>query len=180
MTEPHVHVAHQATRFVYFLLLCAFTVLAQAASAENDAVSSQNVLLDVKVTDNPAVDGRSVAFDRPKLDALPQHEFKTSTTWTVGQRAFSGPSLHDILTTAGVSGGTIHLVAANGYAVNMAWEEIEKTVPIIASKIDGAPFSLREKGPLWVIFPYDQDARYRTEAIYALSIWQIIEVRVSE
>jgi hypothetical protein len=62
----------------------------------------------------------------------------------------------------------------------MAWEEIEKTVPIVASKIDGAPFSLREKGPLWVVFPYDQDPRYRTEAIYALSIWQLTEVHVSE
>lgn len=180
MTEHHVSVTHRATRFASFLVLCAFTALAQAAYAETDAASSQNVLLDVKVTDNPTVDGRSVAFDRSKLDALPQHEFKTSTIWTVGQREYSGPSLHDILTTAGVSGGTIHLVAANGYEVNMAWEEIEKTVPIVASKIDGAPFSLREKGPLWVVFPYDQDPRYRTEAIYALSIWQLTEVRVSE
>lgn len=180
MTEHNVSVTHRATRFACFLVVCAFAALAQAASAENDAAASQTVLLDVKVTDDLVADGSSVAFDRPKLDALPQHEFTTSTIWTAGQREYSGPSLHDILATAGVSGGTIHLVAENGYEVSMAWEEIEKTVPIVASKIDGAPFSLREKGPLWVVFPYDQDSRYRTEAIYALSIWQLTEVHVSE
>jgi len=32
---------------------------------------------------------------------------------------------------------------------------------------------LREKGPLWVIYPYDSDAKFRTEVIYSRSIWQL-------
>ncbi|MEE4295919.1 MAG: hypothetical protein V2J20_04800 [Wenzhouxiangella sp.] len=62
----------------------------------------------------------------------------------------------------------------------MAWEKIEKTVPIVTTQIDGAPYSVRQKGPLWIVFPYDQDPRYRTEAVYALSIWQLTDVRVSK
>jgi hypothetical protein len=33
--------------------------------------------------------------------------------------------------------------------------------------------SLREKGPLWVIYPYDSDPAYRTEETYSRSIWQL-------
>jgi len=33
--------------------------------------------------------------------------------------------------------------------------------------------SVREKGPLWVIYPYDSDAKFRTEVIYSRSIWQL-------
>jgi hypothetical protein len=180
MTEHRKNRPPWTTVIACLLLVSAFTILAQVASAKNDVSSREHVLLQVSPTYKPGADSLSVNFDRSRLDDLPQHEFTTSTIWTVGDLSFSGPSLLDILAAADVSGSTVHLVAANGYEVRMAWEEIEETVPIVATKIDGAPFSVREKGPLWVIFPYDLDASYRTEAVYALSIWQLTDVRVSK
>lgn len=176
------HIKNLATRTSIVACLSvgiAATLLVQAASAESHVSQQDNVLLQVAPADGSAAESSPVTFDRARLEALPQHEFTTSTIWTVGDHSFSGPSLHDVLVDAELSGTTVYLVAANGYEVRMAWDELEDTVPIIATRIDGEPFSVREKGPLWVVFPYDLDARYRTEAVYALSIWQLTGVRVS-
>jgi hypothetical protein len=32
--------------------------------------------------------------------------------------------------------------------------------------------SLRDKGPLWIIYPYDSKSDFRTEVVYSRSIWQ--------
>ena len=38
--------------------------------------------------------------------------------------------------------------------------------------------SVREKGPIWVIYPYDHDADYRTDTIFSRSIWQLDRIDV--
>jgi hypothetical protein len=39
--------------------------------------------------------------------------------------------------------------------------------------MDGKTMSVRDKGPLWIIYPYDSSADYRTEVVYSRSIWQL-------
>ena len=46
---------------------------------------------------------REVVFDLATLDSLPQLQFETSTLWTEGVIAFSGPSLRSVLNAAGVA-----------------------------------------------------------------------------
>jgi hypothetical protein len=38
--------------------------------------------------------------------------------------------------------------------------------------------SLREKGPLWIIYPFDSSPEYQTELIYSRSIWQLNRIEV--
>ncbi|HEX9857587.1 MAG TPA: oxidoreductase, partial [Paracoccaceae bacterium] len=38
---------------------------------------------------------------------------------------------------------------------------------------NGVPLSVRDMGPLWVIYPYDSDVDYQSEVIYSRSIWQL-------
>ena len=52
-------------------------------------------------------------------------------------------------------------------------ESANADAPMVAYHIDGEIMSSREKGPLWVVYPYDQDVKYRTELIYSRSIWQL-------
>ncbi|MEC8574513.1 MAG: oxidoreductase, partial [Pseudomonadota bacterium] len=40
--------------------------------------------------------------------------------------------------------------------------------------------SLRDKGPLWIVYPFDSDPAYQTEAIYSRSIWQLEEITVTK
>jgi len=118
----------------------------------------------------------SLALTRADLDALPQQDFDTTTIWTEGVRHFSGPALADVVALVGLTGLPLRLSAANDYAVDFAAADLGPTAPIIATRIDGAAFSARQKGPLWLIYPFDAEDEYRTEAIYARAIWQLVAI----
>jgi hypothetical protein len=36
--------------------------------------------------------------------------------------------------------------------------------------------SIREKGPLWLVYPYDLNKAYQSETIYSRSIWQLVRI----
>lgn len=107
------------------------------------------------------------------LSALPQVVFRSKTQWTDGIITFEGPSLQTVLSSTGITGGEIKLTAVNDYSVSIPWSAIEENFPVVANRMNGEPFSVREKGPLWLVFPYDADEEYRTEQIFSYSVWQL-------
>lgn len=133
-------------------------------------------VLTLRAADMP---DRVVAFDMAQIEAMPQVSFRTTTVWTDGAHEFSGPTLAHVVESLGASSNTtIRARAINDYVVEIPVESLEQGAPIIATRIDGAPFSRREKGPLWIVYPYDSDARFQTESIYGRSIWQLVELSV--
>lgn len=118
------------------------------------------------------------AFTDADLMALPQVTFSTSTIWTNTVAQFSGPSLATVLDAAGARDGQLRMTAINDYKVDMPRARVEPSAPIIANRIDGAPFGIRDKGPLWLIFPFDADARFQTEEVYSFSIWQLTQIQI--
>ena len=72
---------------------------------------------------------------------------------------------------------------AAGDVAEDAAEAVEDAVtdgPIIAYSMDGAQMSVRDKGPLWVIYPFDSSPEYRTAVIFSRSIWQLDRIEVVE
>lgn len=128
----------------------------------------------------------SVSFDLDALDAFEQVSFETGTIWTDGTSRFSGVPVAVLLAAAGFEEvlendeARLELVALNDYRVSIPMAEIGPEVPIVATRIDGEPMPIREKGPYWLIFPYDHDPRYRTEDSYKRSIWQLVQMVVTE
>lgn len=122
--------------------------------------------------------GQSTTFTDADLTALPQESFETETIWTEGVVTFSGPSLKSVIDHAGVAPGDVELYAINDYNVVLPIEKIEDGAPIVANRINGAPFSVRDKGPLWIVFPYDDESQYDTEEYFALSVWQLNRLNV--
>lgn len=123
-------------------------------------------------------DKAPVALSDADLAALPQVEFTTTTIWTEGELTFSGPSLSGLLATLGVADADVEMTAINNYKVRVPREAIETDAPIIANRIDGEPFGVRQKGPLWLVYPYDAEERYRSETVFSYSIWQLTSIRV--
>lgn len=123
--------------------------------------------------------GNILTLTDADLMALPQVEFTTTTIWTQGSIRFSGPSLASVLESVGVASGAINMFAINDYKVEIPLDHIEPNAPIIANRMNGSPFRIRDNGPLWVVFPYDSDDRYQSETIYAFSIWQLTQIRVA-
>ncbi|WP_424987008.1 molybdopterin-dependent oxidoreductase [Microbulbifer sp. S227A] len=112
-------------------------------------------------------------FDLELLEEMPVTRFETSTIWTEGTQVFEGVELADLVERLGLEGETLFASAINDYTVEIPLSDAAEGGPIIAYRIDGKEMSVREKGPLWVIYPYDKSSDYQTEVIYSRSIWQL-------
>ena len=125
-------------------------------------------------------DGDVMKFDIAILQAMDTVEFETTTIWTEGVQSFSGVSLATLLNTLDVTEGTLKATAINDYAVEIPVEDAVHGGPIIAYMRNGTPMSVRDKGPFWVVYPYDSDPSYQTEIIYSRSIWQLDGIEVMD
>lgn len=123
--------------------------------------------------------GEAALFDMAMLKALPGRVTATETPWTKGETRFEGPLGSALLDVLGASGTTLHIVALNDYAVDVPVEDFRKWPVILAVTRDGRPMSVRDKGPIFVIYPFDLDPSLRNEKIFSRSAWQVksIEVR---
>lgn len=121
-----------------------------------------------------------VSYDLAALQALPRTNFTTSTMWTEGPQMFDGVLLKDILDINGVTSGTISATAINDYAIEIPVSDAVVDGPIIAYALNGAPMSVRDKGPLWIVYPYDQNADYQSEVVFSRSIWQLNRIVIQQ
>ena len=124
--------------------------------------------------------GDTASFDAEMLSELGGVKIATTTIWTDGVQDFTGVSLKALLDAVGVTGGTLMATAVNDYAVEIPVSDAVEGGPIVAYANGGAPMSVRDKGPLWIIYPYDSDTAYQSEVIYSRSIWQLDRIVVVE
>lgn len=136
------------------------------------------VLLTVRGDIHATNAGDTAVFDRQMLLDLGQRNVSTHTIWTEGQVTFTGVPLKAIIDRLGVTSGTIRATAVNDYAIQMPYEDIPEDAALLAMDLDGKPMSVRDKGPIWLVFPYDQDPKYRTETYHARSIWQLVALDI--
>lgn len=123
--------------------------------------------------------GAAAHFDMPMLERLPQTSFTTRTPWYAQARKFTGPLLRDVLSAAGASGEVLRAVALNDYWVEIPAEDAARHDVIVARLMDDRPMPVRDKGPLFVIYPFDAQPELRNPMYYSRSAWQLrtIEVR---
>lgn len=122
--------------------------------------------------------GQAAAFDMAMLDALPQYDTVTETPWYDSAVTFSGPLVSDILAAAEAEGPLLRAIALNDYAADIPMADVTTYPVILASRIDGAPISVREKGPLFVIYPFDRHPELVNELIFSRSVWQVKQIDV--
>ncbi|MGR3460904.1 MAG: hypothetical protein ACU0AX_14030 [Roseovarius sp.] len=126
-----------------------------------------------------APDGtRLAALDRADMAALPQTAFTTQTIWTEGIQRFKGVSLATLLARTGITARRLDLVAVNDYTVSLSVDEIGPVYPVVAHSRNGAPMSLRDKGPFWLVYDYDSNPDFQRETVYMRSIWQLDRITV--
>lgn len=122
--------------------------------------------------------GAPIQIDRDRLESMPQTTFSTTTIWTEGEQTFTGVPLNVFFAEMGVSEGRVKAMAVNDYAIEIPVSDGVDGGPIIAYELNGQPMSVRNKGPLWIVYPYDSHPEYRSEVIYARSIWQLDRIEV--
>lgn len=122
----------------------------------------------------------TIELTKDDIVKLGRTTFETTTIWAEGKIEFSGPSLLSIVGLADITEGVLTLTAVNDYIIEIPVAEITDEAPIIAYLMNGKPFSRREKGPYWVVYPYDSDVKYQNENTYAQSIWQLLSIEKNE
>ncbi|TQS73657.1 molybdopterin-dependent oxidoreductase [Rhodobacteraceae bacterium] len=119
-----------------------------------------------------------VELDLEDLEDLPVGQFTTTTIWTDGPQTYEGVFLHDLLAYFNVTEGEIRVTAVNDYSVSMPVTELRDQEALLAFKRNGKIMSMRQKGPLWIVYPYDNNTNLQNEIVYSRSVWQVVRLDV--
>jgi len=158
-------------------VVLAVACMASAAQAETPMGT---VILTVTGLDATKYPDGKVEFDMAALAALGETQVTTSSIWTDGVHVYTGVLVRVLTDTLGISDKMLQLHALNDYSIEYPAQESTEDGPILAYLFDGEVMSVRDKGPIWVIYPYDADAKYRTDTAFARSIWQLDRIDVMQ
>lgn len=153
---------------------------ASAAAADDLPQPSGDVVLTVSGAITQTNVGDTAQFDMEMLRSLGEVSFTTTTIWTEGPQEFTGVSLERLMDAVGAEAASLKATAINDYAVDVPSEDWIEGGPIVAYEQNGAAMSLRDKGPLWLVYPYDAVSDYQSEVIYSRSIWQLDRITVTD
>lgn len=162
----------------FFKAVMFLTISVMPVWADDLGMAQGDVLLTVSGAIETTNAYGMAQFDLEMLEALDATVIDTSTIWTDGTQSFQGVSLDVLVDRLGLTGDTLRATAINDYAVDIPISDAVEGGPIIAYRLNGDTLSVRDKGPLWIVYPYDSDASYRSEVIYSRSIWQLDRIVV--
>lgn len=121
---------------------------------------------------------KGATFDMAMLEKLPQHTFTTQTPWYPKPVKFTGPLLRDVLAAAGAKGQKLLAVALNDYKTEIPVDDSTRYDVVVARLLDDKPMPVREKGPLFIVYPFDTKPELRTEIYYNRAAWQLKALQV--
>ncbi len=139
---------------------------------------AERVILTIEGTISQTNQGPQAQFDMKMLEKLPQHSFSTKTPWYPDAVTFTGPLLRDVLAAVGAKGTQITAVALNDYKTEIPFDDTTRHDVIVARLMNNRPMPVREKGPLFIVFPFDTKAELRTELYYNRAAWQLHVLRI--
>jgi hypothetical protein len=124
-------------------------------------------------------DGDLAKFDRSMLEALGMRSFRTKTPWYSEPVVFEGIPMRTLLREVGASGTRVTATALNDYTTDIPLADFDQFNVLLALKRDGNYMPVRDKGPLFIVYPYDTDARLQSQTYYGRSAWQVCKLVVS-
>ncbi|WP_157727683.1 molybdopterin-dependent oxidoreductase [Stappia sp. ES.058] len=145
------------------------------------SVLAGSVLADGEVV--LTVDGR-VAGDAPAeftladLQALGTERIETTTPWHDGLMVFEGVALSRLMAHVGARGDTLTGIALNDFYTEIPLSDAAEFDVLVAYRANGADLTVRDKGPLFIIYPFDRFPELRNELYYSRSIWQLRRLTV--
>lgn len=123
-----------------------------------------------------------MSCDMAALERLPSKTISTrlpSGLGLAGDNRWTGVSLSHLAQFMGASSASeLHLVALNNYAVSVPMSDLRRYDPVLASRRNGERISVREKGPLILIYPFDEHRALAKQEYINRTIWQVNEIRI--
>lgn len=163
------------------LLAFAFPVLALASGTLADKALPEpqgRVILTVDGNISETNRNGTAEFDREMLQALDWREIETFTPFAEGKQAFAGVPLASLLERLGAEGQGLRAEALNDYIVTIPVEDAARRNVLLAMDLDGKAMSVRERGPIWVIYPSDTPTSEDRSAFVSFMVWQLRKLTV--
>jgi hypothetical protein len=124
----------------------------------------------------------AVPCDLQAFDGMPQKSLETQlppSLGLTGLHQWSGVPLSHIAALLGAGpDAEIQLIALNNYTVSVPMSDLRRYDPVLASRRNGKPLSVRDKGPFILIYPFDQYRELDAQDYLNRSIWQVHEIRL--
>ncbi len=165
-----------------FLLSAAGAMSAMAlgrARADQLTAPTRKVILSISgkigVTNGDGV----AQFDMEMLEGLGVTGFTTTTPWYDKEVKFEGVSLVQLMGVVGATGENLSVRALNDYTTEIPIADFARYHTILAMKRDGNYMPVKDKGPLFVVYPYDSDPELKHQRFYSRSAWQVAHMTVT-
>lgn len=78
----------------------------------------------------------------------------------------------------GAKGTGVTVKALNDYVTEIPMEDFTKYPVILALKRDGVYMPVKDKGPLFIVYPYDSNPDLKHQRFYSRSAWQVAQIIV--
>jgi hypothetical protein len=118
-------------------------------------------------------EGNVAQLDQAMLEAIGMVKFTSRTPWYEQPVEFEGVPMKALMAYVGAEGTEVTVTALNDYQSTVPMEDFEQFDSILAIKKDGETMPVRDKGPLWLVYPYDTDSELNTDKYFSRSVWQI-------
>lgn len=121
--------------------------------------------------------GDTAQFDREMLESLDWREIETYTSFTTGPQRFAGPTLTSLLSAVDARGEALQATAINDYFVEIPLAHAAEHDVLLAMEMNGRPMRVRDKGPIWVVYPLSEDEA-AAKPFDGQMIWQLDRVEI--
>jgi hypothetical protein len=122
--------------------------------------------------------GNTAVFDRPMLEGLGMTSINTTTPWYDGPMRFDGVPMASLLQTVRAEGETVTALALNDYSTDIPASDFERFGVILAMRRNGQPMRVSDKGPLFIVYPYDSHPELKSRQYYSRSAWSVAQLIV--
>ncbi|SDL29969.1 hypothetical protein SAMN05192555_103310 [Franzmannia pantelleriensis] len=122
--------------------------------------------------------GDEAHFDAAMLMSLPTKVIETHTPWTDGPSTFEGPLARALLDAVGAESELVRVRALNDFAADIPIDNFHDYDVILALTRDGERMPIRDYGPIFVLYPFDDHPELINETIRFRSVWQVVNIHV--
>jgi hypothetical protein len=144
------------------------------AHAQSASTAGQDILRIESATGPKS----QVELSLSALESLPHTTFTTKTPWYNGPVTFEGVLMRDLMNAEGLNGKRVVVTCLDKYSVEIPFEDVKNYNVILAYKRDGKYMPISDRGPLFVVYPYDSDPVLQADKFYVRSAWQVSSMTI--
>ena len=119
-----------------------------------------------------------IEFDLKDLERLGLSRLTTWTPWTEGEVEFEGVWARRLMEAVGARGTEVEARALNDYEEVIPIDDFHRYDVLLAVRMNGQLMRTRDKGPIWIVYPWSDHPELDDFATREKSVWQLNALHV--